>query len=393
MALYSHSRISTFEQCPLKFKFNYIDKIETDIEDTIEAFLGSRVHEVLEKLYTDAKFQKIPELKELLEYYDKIWNENWNDAIVIVRKEYDKENYRKMGERFITDYYNRYHPFDDSKTIALETTKTIPLDEEKKYHFHIRIDRLAVKDKVYEIHDYKTANSLPTQEYLDKDRQLAIYAYGIKKMYPDAKKIRLIWHYLAFDKEMCSERTSTQLEELRKDILRSIAEIESCTEFIPKESALCRWCEFRNMCPNFKHLYELEQKDENEYLKDSGVELVNKYSKADHEIKERQEELEKIRQALLEHAEKNDLTIVYGSDVKARVRSYQRLSFPKKDDVQREKFIETIKNIGLFNQLATIDVYELTKKINNKELHPDLIKLLENFIKKEKTTRVTLSKK
>ena len=65
-ALYSHSRLSTFEQCPLKFKFAYIDKIETEIEETIEAFLGSRVHEALEKLYKDLKFQKLNTLKELL---------------------------------------------------------------------------------------------------------------------------------------------------------------------------------------------------------------------------------------------------------------------------------------------------------------------------------------
>ena len=50
MKTYSHSRLSTFEQCPLKFKFQYIDKIEK-AEESVEAFMGKRVHEVLEKLY------------------------------------------------------------------------------------------------------------------------------------------------------------------------------------------------------------------------------------------------------------------------------------------------------------------------------------------------------
>ena len=45
--IYSHSRISTFENCPLQFKFNYVDKVKTEIEDTVEAFLVTRVHEVL----------------------------------------------------------------------------------------------------------------------------------------------------------------------------------------------------------------------------------------------------------------------------------------------------------------------------------------------------------
>lgn len=174
MTLYSHSRLSCFEQCPLKFKFAYIDKLETEIEETVEAFLGSRVHETLEKHYKDLKFQKLNFLKELLEFFNSEWKKNWNDAIVIVRDEYDEENYRKMGEKFITDYYERYKPFNHTRTIALETERTIDLND--KYHIHIRIDRLAMSsDTTYEIHDYKTSNNLPTQEKLDNDRHLRLW--------------------------------------------------------------------------------------------------------------------------------------------------------------------------------------------------------------------------
>ena len=49
MAVYSNSKLSTFEQCRQKYKFQYIDKIRIPGE-SIEAFLGSRVHEALEKL-------------------------------------------------------------------------------------------------------------------------------------------------------------------------------------------------------------------------------------------------------------------------------------------------------------------------------------------------------
>ena len=78
MPIYSHSRISTFEQCPLKYKFQYIDKIKVEQEDTIETFLGSRVHETLEKLYKDLKFEKHLTLKELLAYFNDIWKRNLN---------------------------------------------------------------------------------------------------------------------------------------------------------------------------------------------------------------------------------------------------------------------------------------------------------------------------
>ena len=36
MPVFSNSRLSTFEQCKLKYRFGYIDKIIPDIEKTIE---------------------------------------------------------------------------------------------------------------------------------------------------------------------------------------------------------------------------------------------------------------------------------------------------------------------------------------------------------------------
>ena len=48
--IYSHSRLSSFEDCPRKFHYRYVLKIPQETEG-IEAFVGKRVHEVLERLY------------------------------------------------------------------------------------------------------------------------------------------------------------------------------------------------------------------------------------------------------------------------------------------------------------------------------------------------------
>ena len=42
--------MATFEDCPKRFEYRYVLKIPSET-DGIEAFVGSRVHEVLEKLY------------------------------------------------------------------------------------------------------------------------------------------------------------------------------------------------------------------------------------------------------------------------------------------------------------------------------------------------------
>jgi len=75
MAVYSHSQLGMYEQCPLKFKLRYRDKIKRDIEG-IEAFLGTMVHDTLKKCYDDLRFTRINSLSNLLAYYNKIWQQN-----------------------------------------------------------------------------------------------------------------------------------------------------------------------------------------------------------------------------------------------------------------------------------------------------------------------------
>ena len=79
MPTYSNSKLSTYENCPQKYKFHYIDKIKLpEAPEGIEAFMGSRVHETLEKLYKDLILFKNNTQDDLLEYYTDQWKRNWN---------------------------------------------------------------------------------------------------------------------------------------------------------------------------------------------------------------------------------------------------------------------------------------------------------------------------
>ena len=306
MTCYSHSRISTFEQCRYKYKLQYIDRVKVDVPTTVEAFMGKRVHETLEKLYSDLKFCKENSLPDLLKFLQEEWKKNWHDNVVIVRKGMTPENYLLMAIKFVSDYYETYEPFTE-KVIAIE--KKISIDLGEGYKLIGYIDRLDFGDD-YEIHDYKTNGNLTAQEYLDKDRQLALYALAIKNEFPDAKDVKLVWHFLAFNKEMYSSRTDQELEDLKKSVIDLIKEIESCKKFEPKESALCNWCDYKEICPRFKHSYSsgefksnnqltLDTIDENNpYLKDDGSRLVDEYVKLNERKKKTvdliDQELEKI---------------------------------------------------------------------------------------------------
>lgn len=250
MTIYSHSKLSTFEQCKLKFKFRYIDKIIPEVEKSIESHLGSAVHETLEWLYTEIKDKKIPTLDQIIIYYLEAWQEGFDPNMTIVNKNLTAEDYFNKGVEFLLNYYTKNHPFDDN-TIGIEKKIIIELDENNEYQIIGFIDRLSynLETNQYEIHDYKTANNIPTQEKLDEDRQLALYSIAIKELFGYDKEIILIWHYLAHDKKIVSKRTSEQLNNLKKETLQLIKQIENTIEFPPNKSTLCNWCEYKSICP------------------------------------------------------------------------------------------------------------------------------------------------
>lgn len=398
MSIFSHSRLDAFKKCPLLYKFSYIDKIKVEVKDTIETFLGSRVHEALEKLYNDIRYERFLSQNELISYYHEVWDENWVDTVKIAREDYSEENYRKMGERYLRNYYQKHKPFKEGTILGLETNDTINIDEEGKYQYNIRIDRLMnTGNGNYEVHDYKTSMTLPKQKELDGDRQLAMYSLWVKNQFKDFKKVRLVWHYVAFKKDFDSYRTKEQLENLRKEVLAEIKEIEQTEMFLPRESFRCHWCLYQNLCPLWKHEKELAEKAENEYLKDDGVKLVDEYvtikSELDNHRKEADEKLEKIKEALIALCARKGYSVVYGTEKKISLKEEERIKFPSKNTEERRALIKFVNQINKFEEVAQIDNHKLAQVINNKEWDMDELEELKKFCQKEKSYRLSISKK
>jgi putative RecB family exonuclease len=251
MPIYSYSKISAFEQCPLKYKFRYIDNIVI-IEKNIESFLGKMVHSALEWLYLEVKKGFIPSLDELIFYYAKNWKSQFDLEPLIINGNFSVDDFYNRGIKFLADYYIQHHPFDDN-TIEVEKGIEILLDKGKNYKIKGFIDRLVynLKTGEYEVHDYKTSNSAPSQEKIDTDKQLALYSIAIKELFGEDKNVLLVWHYLAYNRKIHSRRSDENLKEFRKEIIDLITKIESTKDFPAKKSALCNWCEYKKICPAF----------------------------------------------------------------------------------------------------------------------------------------------
>ncbi len=263
MVAYSHSRISTFENCPYQYKLKYIDKIKPEIPTTIEAFMGNIVHETLEKLYKDKGNGLITDEDSLIEYYLDLWGRKYTPDILIVKANQGltEKDYRKKGEKFILDYYKRMHPFEEMTILGLETMDKMELPDGNQWH--VRIDKLGKDNEGnYFVCDYKTNARMKDQAEADNDRQLALYSIWVKDKFKDAKSVKLIWHMLAFNKDAVSERTDEQLRKLQEEVVEKIKEIENATEFPTNVSGLCNYCGYKGICPRFEKTREKEKTEE-----------------------------------------------------------------------------------------------------------------------------------
>jgi putative RecB family exonuclease len=253
MATFSNSRLNTYENCPLQYRLRYVDQVEVPVRESIEAFVGKRVHEALEFLYLSVERGYKPTLSEVLDHLREAWEREWTDAVHIVRQGETIAGYRAIAQRCLTLYYRRHDPFDRGRTVGAEVLVTCPLDPERDLHLQGYVDRLVdLGGGHYEIHDYKTSRRLPSQADVDRDRQLALYQMGVIQQLPDVASVRLVWHYLAHDKMLVSSRTPEQLRALRDAVIELISEIEQATaggEFPARITPLCNWCEYQPVCP------------------------------------------------------------------------------------------------------------------------------------------------
>ncbi len=386
MVTYSHSRLSTYENCPYKYKLQYIDKIKPEIQNTIEAFMGDLVHRTLEKLYKDKKFNKKVSKSILISYYKELWIKEFSKDILIAKASQglSSENYKKMGIKFISDYYDRMKPFNQLTILDLETQDRMTLSDGNQWH--VRIDKFACDSEGnYFVCDYKTNSKMKEQEEADSDRQLAMYSIWVKDKFKDCKSVKLVWHMLAFNKDVISERNEEQLQKLQEDIINKIKEIEENKKFNTNVTALCDYCGYKSICPSFKHEIELENKTTIEDFKeDDGLKFVDELSEIKRKLKELEDKQNELKEKIVSFSKQKDIDVIYGSNMKCSVKEFEKIVLPE----DKTQLINILKEKKIWDELSMINFMGLQSKILKGQLNE-----LKNNVQIEKDYRITLSKR
>jgi hypothetical protein len=138
----------------------------------------------------------------------------------------------------------------------------------------------------------------------------------------------------------------------------------------------------------------------NKYLDDDGVKLVNTYAQLDFQkkeynekIKEIENELDEIKEAVIKYAEDEGLEIIIGSDHQLKISEKQKVSFPAKNSEGRKTLEEILRKLNKLEEVSTLDFYAFEKKIKNREWDYNTLEKIKNFYKEEVIKSVSVSKK
>jgi hypothetical protein len=326
----SYTGLETYLNCPLKYKFQEIDKIK--VPKSKEAVFGSVLHATMKFIHTPGILS--PTLEQALDYFSKNW------VSEVFSGEIEERAAFSQGVQMIQDYYKKNDP-SKSNIVDLESRFNIEIGRVKsditsgqaaKDETHIVsgiIDRIDKTDDGYEIIDYKTTKKMPSQEKVDNDIQLSIYLKGFLERYPKEMdppaggldKIKVSLYYLKHGVKLTSTRTLEQLKKSEQIFLDTIKIIES-GKFEPVISPLCDWCGYQNRCPMWKHKFkELRKIDTEEINEDIKKYIEIKAQSADISAK-----LAELQQKISDYMDQEGVEQVFsdqGSIMRALRRTYK----------------------------------------------------------------------
>lgn len=242
----SPSSISTFRQCPLKFKYSKIDLIPEKPQEA--AVMGNFVHDVLEELYKLAPEDRT--MDNARSIAKNQWGEQWGQkSAQVVHTDEAIRKFRWSAWWCIENLWKLEDP-----------TLVAPQGLEHELYGQIGgvtvkgfIDRFSFSDGTtfLKISDYKTGKT-PREPFVDdKFFQLLVYSHLTASTgVGDVAEVELL--YLKDGVRFTKKVTKANLKETLDIVVETKEEIDfRCKEgmFEPNKSILCNWCSYKTICP------------------------------------------------------------------------------------------------------------------------------------------------
>lgn len=235
----SPTRISTYLECPVKYRFVYIDRVGRRYQKASpETSLGSTLHAVLREFHAAGAADT---LEELLQRLERLW--------VSAGYEYPEQadEFRMDGMEMLMAYHAAMAQADlpRSETILLE--KAVRADM-GPFILEGRADRIDRRpDGTLEIIDYKTSKITANAAMVTEDIRMGMYQLMVRAMYPDTHVVATV-----FNLRTCRAASSELISpSLFADDILSLGEELLARDYDAvnrPRSPMCSRCDFLPRC-------------------------------------------------------------------------------------------------------------------------------------------------
>lgn len=247
----SHSSLSTYRTCPLRFYFRYVASVQEEFVSSSLVF-GSAIHSALERFFAD-QFEGLsaPEMSDLLAAYRGSWSERDGENLRF-RDGETTESLEEQAKRMLTAFLVSPAAKVEGRLLGVEEelTRTIQLDCPDLL---ARLDLLIDAGDSLVVRDFKTSRSKWSAEQLDVEAaQLLLYHEVVREL-ADGRPIHLEFVILTKTKAPSIDIHRVEFDEARlrwqADAFRSTWQAIRAGSFFPSPSVLaCSGCSYRNAC-------------------------------------------------------------------------------------------------------------------------------------------------
>lgn len=235
---FSYSRIKTYEECQLRFFYQYVIKIPQ--EYGVHALLGNVIHQALEVSTNEGSFAQPREL-----------HSNYRSALL----ELDPEgtipsDMVDAGSEMLSHYIDDLSP--EEKAPDYEQQVGIDVFTELKFTTYIGkgkfngfIDHVKILDADnVVITDYKSGKHEVAAKNIHNDLQLGIYSLVMNEIFPD-KNVYAQLYYLRSRRKKGHLFSRDDLSIVKRELTVKVDTILQTEEFRATENPrACYWCSY-----------------------------------------------------------------------------------------------------------------------------------------------------
>ncbi len=252
----SISQVNAYLGCPLKYRFQYVDKIPRPWRVAAMAF-GTSVHAAVEWFHKERLAGRQPDLTEVLKVFDADWYAQNVEPLVFSERE-SREGLAEKGRAMLQLYVESTNGV---KPTAVELPFELDLaDPETGEVFHVRLR--GVIDLVEEgdvLVDLKTAGRTLESGGLERHLQLSTYALAFLLLRGHVPKLRLDMLLKTAKPRLERHETTRAVEDLSwtARLIREVSLAIETEHFFPNPSWRCTECEYFAHCQQWRGTWDL----------------------------------------------------------------------------------------------------------------------------------------